>query len=123
MTSEDCTLIIDEPVGDIVEAGGAVLRRNRRPEKTDGAHLAKDARIGFFVAERLEHARGELLLAVGVRCIAQHAFFLRQLLLEQQRIVPHELGFHLFDGRIHQCILSRITASPWPTPMQSDTAA
>src|SRR5262249_8780784 len=71
-------------------------------------------------SEGFEHARRELLLAVVARRVAHHALVLVELLLEEQRVVPGELGLHLVP--LH-CMRSRITARPWPTPMQSDTAA
>jgi hypothetical protein len=75
------------------------------------------------VPEGFQDAGRQLVLAIRMRCLAHHALVLRELLVEQQRIVPDELCLRLLDRRIHQCILSRITASPCPTPMQSDTAA
>jgi hypothetical protein len=45
------------------------------------------------VAERLENARRELALSVVARRVAHHAFLFGELRLEQQRIVPGELGF------------------------------
>ena len=113
----------DEAVGDVVEAGAAVLRRNRRPEQAERAHLAKDAWIRSFGSEGFEHARRQLVLAVRARRVAHHALVLGELLLEKQRVVPDELGLGLLDRSVHYCILSRITARPWPTPMHSDTAA
>ena len=60
-------------------------------EQAELAHLAEDRRVGLLVAERLEHARRELVLAVGVRGVAHHALVVGELLVEQQRVVPDEL--------------------------------
>ncbi len=76
----------------MVRAGTAVLRGQCRPEESERAHLAEDRGIGLLVAESLEHPRRELALSVGARGIAHHAFLLGELRLEQQRIVPGELG-------------------------------
>src|SRR5205814_7926078 len=113
----------DEAVAHIVESRAAVVARDRRPEHAELAHLAEDRRIGAFGTERLQHPRRELALGIGVRRLAHHALLLRELLVEEQRIVPDELRFRLLDRRVHHCTRSRITARPWPTPMQSDTAA
>src|SRR6266850_1237653 len=115
-------LACDQAVGDVVEPGGAVLGRQRRPEHAEPAHLAEDLYVCFLLAKAFEHARRELPLAVVVRRVAHHALFLRQLLVEEQRVAPHELGLG-FQRRVHDCVLSRMMARPWPTPMHNDTAA
>jgi hypothetical protein len=46
------------------------------------------------VPEGLQHARRETLLAIGARGVAHHPLVLAQLLLEQERVVPDELGLH-----------------------------
>ena len=74
-------------------------------------------------ATEFEHPRRELPLAVVVRRVAHHALVLGELLLEEQRVLPDELGLGFAVGSVHQCTLSRMTARPWPTPMHSDTAA
>ena len=63
------------------------------PEHVERAHLAEDRRVGVFVAEHLEHARRQLVLAVGARGVAHHAFFVGQLLFEEERVAPVETGF------------------------------
>ena len=92
----------DQAVADVVEPGAAVLRRQRRAEEPERAHLAEDRRIRLLVAKRLGHARQELVLRVGVRGVAHHPLFLGQLLVEQQRVVPREfrlgLGLDAFGG-------------------------
>ena len=55
------------------------------------AHFAEDRGVCLFVAERFEHARRELVLRVGLRGVAHHAFFFRELLVEEQRVFPIEL--------------------------------
>jgi len=45
-----------------------------------------------FVAERVEHARLQLVLRVSMRGVADHAFFVAELLVEQQRIFPTKTG-------------------------------
>src|SRR3954451_17150585 len=58
-----------------------------------------------------------------MRRVAHHALLFGELLVDEQRIGPIELRFRFLDRRVHHCTLSSITARPWPTPMQSDTAA
>src|SRR5207244_12773595 len=115
-------LACDQAVGDIAEPGAAVLRRERRPEHAEPAHLAEDLDVRLLLPEAFAHARRALPLAVVVPRVAHLALFLTELLVEEQRVAPHELGLG-FQRRVHDCVLSRMTARPWPTPMHSDTAA
>ena len=51
----------------------------------------------MLAPKRLDDARRELALRILVRGIPDHAFFRRQLLIEQQRIFPFEIrGRHIF---------------------------
>src|SRR3546814_13022221 len=54
--------------------------------------LGHDRAVEALVAVGLEDARHQPVLAVGARRIADHALFLAQLLLQQQRVLPHEAG-------------------------------
>ena len=44
------------------------------------------------MAERFGHPRQQFVLRVGVRGVADHPFFLGELQVEEQRIVPLEHG-------------------------------
>ena len=77
----------DQPVGDVVETGAAIGLRNRGAEQAELTHLAKDAGVGPLVAKGLEHTRGESLLAVGVRRLANGALVGAELRVEQQGVV------------------------------------
>ena len=65
------------------------------PSRSSCAHLAEDRDVGLFVPEHVEHARRQLVLAVGARGIAHHAFFVGQLLVEEERVAPVECDFGL----------------------------
>ena len=80
----------DQAVGDIAEAGAAIFFRDGRAEEAERAHLAHDRRIVALVAERLEHARKQLLLRIVARGVAHHALFLGQLAFKIERVVPLE---------------------------------
>ena len=83
----------DQAVADVVEAGAAVLGRQRRAEQPERAHLAErspDRTVSWRNASR--HARQQLVLRVRVRGVAHHPLLLGQLVVEQQRIVPVEPG-------------------------------
>src|SRR5690606_10051325 len=85
----------DQAVGDVVEAGAAVLGGDRRAEQAHLAHLAEDRRIGGLVAEGLLHARQQLVLRIGLGGVADHALVFGELQVEQQRIVPFECVLHV----------------------------
>ena len=103
----------DQAVGDIAEAGAAVFFRDGRAEQAERAHLADDRRIVAFVAERLEHARKQLVLRIVARGVAHHALFFGQLALKVERVVPFEravldldrFGFALFRRLRHLVLL------------------
>ena len=89
-------LACDEAVADVVQPGAAVLLRDGGAQQAQLAHLAEDAGVGFLLAEGLEHARAELVLAVGAGGVAHLALVVGELLVQQQRVVPVEacLGGH-----------------------------
>ena len=68
----------------------AELLGNRRAEQPEFAHFAEDGHVGRAVAERLDDARLQLVLAIGRRGVAHHAFVVTELGLEQERILPVE---------------------------------
>ena len=82
----------DEPIAHVVESGAAVRLGQRGAEQAERAHLGKDRRVGLFVPERVLDARHELFLRVRVRGVAHHALLFVELALEEQRVVPLELG-------------------------------
>jgi len=82
----------DQPVGDVVQARAAVGLGNGRAEQPELAHLAKDRRVGLLVAERLLHARLQLVLAIRRGGITHHALVARELGVEQEGIVPLKAG-------------------------------
>ncbi|MNN05285.1 hypothetical protein D3C81_1180410 [compost metagenome] len=82
----------DQAVADIVQAGAAVLLGDGRAEQAQFAHLAEDLDVGLLVAERLQHARHQLVLAVRGGGVTHGAFVGGQLLVEQQGIGPVEFG-------------------------------
>ncbi len=94
----------DQAVGDVVQAGAAVLFRDGRAEQAQFAHLAEDRGVHGLVAEGIEDARLQLVLAVGGGRVAHHALFVGQLLVEQQRVIPVEGG--LAGGSGHGSVLS-----------------
>ncbi len=77
-----------QTVGDIAQARAAVLFRNGHAEQTQGAHFAEDFHVGTLVAERFQHARRQFFLAIATRRVTHHALFFRQLLVDQQWVVP-----------------------------------
>ncbi|MNS72210.1 hypothetical protein D3C72_1056110 [compost metagenome] len=83
----------DQAVGHVVQAGAAVLLGDRRAEQAERTHFAKDRGVGFAGAEAFDDAGRQALLAVGVGRVADHAFFVGQLLVEKKGVVPVELRF------------------------------
>src|SRR5690606_19993066 len=88
----------DETIGDVVGAGTAVFLGNRYAEQAERSHLGEDLAVRTLLEVGRDHARGELLLAVVARRVADHALVLSELIFEQQRVVPLEgrsggLGF------------------------------
>ena len=80
----------DQAVADIVEAAATVDFRNGGAEQADFAHFAEDRRVGVFLTERFQHARGQLVGGELLGAVADHAFFFGQLLIEQQWVFPVE---------------------------------
>lgn len=83
----------DQAIADVVEAAAAVGFGNGRAEQAGLAHLAEDLRVGLFVAEGFEHARGQLVLGELLGAVANHALFFGELLVQQQGIFPVEASF------------------------------
>ncbi len=82
----------NQPVGDVIEPRAAVLLGNGGAEQADFAHLAKDGGVHALVSERFQHARCQLVLAVGGGGISHHALVVAQLLVEQKGVVPMKSG-------------------------------
>ncbi len=62
---------------------GATVAFERRSEETELAHLGQDFAIEAFMAVGLDHAGQELVLGVGTRRVANHAFLAAKLLVEE----------------------------------------
>ncbi|MNT34048.1 hypothetical protein D3C72_1700050 [compost metagenome] len=88
----------DQAVADVVQARAAVLLGNGRPQQAQLAHLAEDLDVGLLVAEGLEHARHQLVLRVRGGGVAHHAFFVGELLIQQQGVDPVEFGIGSHGG-------------------------
>ena len=103
----------DQAVADVVHRRAAVLLGNDDAEQVERAHLAEDRRVGLFVPEHLEHARRQPVLRVGARGVAHHLFFVRELLVEEQRVAPVELraGRLLHIGSKSYRVLRRYAAT------------
>ena len=83
-------LACHQAVADVVQAGATVLRGNGGAQQAQFAHLAEDGGVHLLMAEGFEHARGQLVLAVGGGGIADGALVFGQLLVEQKGVVPWE---------------------------------
>ena len=79
----------DESIGDVVHAGAAIAL-DGRAEQAELAHLRHDRAVEALVPIGLEYARHQLFLAVGAGGVAQHALVLRELVVEEKRILPIE---------------------------------
>jgi glycerol dehydrogenase-like iron-containing ADH family enzyme len=82
----------DQAVGHVAQAGAAVLLGDGGAQQAHFAHLAEDARVHLFVAEGVEHARRQLVLAVGRGRVADGALVVSQLLAQEEGIVPLKSG-------------------------------
>ena len=80
----------DQAVDDIAHAGAAVALRQRRAEQAEFAELGHDLPVEALVAERLQHPRLELLLAILPRRLLYQPLLLGELAVEQEGIVPLE---------------------------------
>jgi len=80
----------NQPVAHVAQAAAAVDLGDGRTEQASFAHLAEDRRIGLLVAERLQHARGQSVGGKASGAVTHHAFFVGELLIEQQRVLPVE---------------------------------
>ena len=106
----------------------------RRPEQAQFAHLAHDVAIEGLVAIHAQDARHQPVLRIGARRIADRAFLVAQLVVEQERVVPGELALEL-GGHARglpslpcrpddqPSTRSITSAMPWPTPMHRLTSA
>ncbi len=115
----------DQAIGDIAEPRPAVIRRHRRPEKAEFAHLAEDRGVGLLLPERLQHARGEPVLGVGEGGLLDEALLFGELGFEAERVGPVERA----HGQISQlaraatkCAASR-RMSPSPRSPAASSAA
>ena len=82
----------DQSIGDIRRADPAIDFGHSRPEQAQFAHFAKDTDVSGFIAPRLDHARLQFVLGISLGCIADHAFFLGQLRVEEKRVAPIKPG-------------------------------
>ncbi|MPN01222.1 hypothetical protein SDC9_148428 [bioreactor metagenome] len=80
----------DQAVGHVVQAGASVLLGDGGAEQAQFAHLAEDGGVGLFMAELLQHARSQLVLAVGRSGVTDGALVVGELLFDQEGIVPLE---------------------------------
>ena len=78
----------DQAVGDVRRAKPAVLLRNGGTQQAHLAHFGEDARIGLFLAVGGHHPGLQLFLRKGAGGVAQHAFFLGQLIFQAERVLP-----------------------------------
>ena len=63
------------------------------------AHLGKNLGFGGFCGIYVGQTGHKLVLGIGARAVADHAFFLGQLLFEQQRVVRGKRkGLACFGG-------------------------
>ena len=83
----------DQAVADVVQARAAVLGRDGGAQQAQLTHLAEDGRVGLLVAKGQRHAGQQLALRVVARGVLDHALFLRELVVQQQRVGPVEGGF------------------------------
>ena len=86
-----------EAVDHVACGRAAVLFRQSRPEQAEFAKLPDDVAIEFLLAIRHQNSRHQLFLTIRARRIADHAFVVRELAFQQQRIVP--LKDAVFVGR------------------------
>jgi hypothetical protein len=82
----------DQPVGDVAQAGAAVLFRDGGTKKAERAHLGDDGAIETLLAVIEEHAREQLVLRVAARGVTHHALFFGELAFEVERVLPIERG-------------------------------
>ncbi len=89
----------DQAIGDIAEAGAAVLFRDRGAEQAERAHLGDDRAVEALLAVIEEHAREQFVLRIAARGVAHHALLFRQLAFQIERILPVERGVLELRGR------------------------
>ena len=83
----------NESVGDVIQPGTAVLRRQGWAEQSHVAHFPEDGRIDGFMTKGIANARLQGFLGKRPGGVADLAFVGRQLRIEQQRVFPVESGF------------------------------
>jgi len=82
----------DQAVGHIRQAGAAVLLGDGGAQQPHFAHLAKDAHVHLFVAEGVQHAGSQLVLAIRGGGVADGALVVGQLLAQKERVIPLKSG-------------------------------
>ena len=82
----------DQPIGDITQPCPALIFGQSGAEKSHGAHFRHDRRIKTLMPEIVAHARQQLVLAEAPCVVPHHPLFLREFLVEKQRIAPVENG-------------------------------
>ena len=78
----------DQAIGDVRRAKPAVLLGNGGTQQAHLAHFGKDAGIGLFLTVGGHDPGLQLLLRKSAGGIAQHAFFLGQLVFQAERVLP-----------------------------------
>jgi hypothetical protein len=81
----------DQAVAHIVHTAAAIRLWNRGAQQSDRAHFFENARVGVLTAEGFEDARRQLTVRIVASRVANHFFLLRQLRIQQQRIIPMKL--------------------------------
>ncbi|MNI64349.1 hypothetical protein D3C73_1197840 [compost metagenome] len=69
------------------------MLRNGCAQQADFTHFAKNSGVGLLMTERLQHARGQLVLGELIGAVTNHALFFSELLVQQQRVDPVEACF------------------------------
>ncbi|MNV43928.1 hypothetical protein D3C71_1356640 [compost metagenome] len=90
----------DQAIGHVAQAGAAVLLGDGGAEQAHFAHLAEDAHVHLFVAEGVQHAGCQLVLAIRCGGVADGALVVGQLLAQEERVIP------LKSGVGHVCLRS-----------------
>jgi hypothetical protein len=81
-----------EAVRHIGGAGAAVVLRQGDAEEAERAHLVENGPVGLLLPVSLDDARQQLLLGEGRGRVADHALVVRELLVEEEGVVPLERG-------------------------------
>ena len=107
----------DQAVGDVGDVGAAVAVQGGA-EEAHGAHFGHDVAVVGFLAEGVQDAGLQLVLRVVVGGVADCPFFLGQLVVQAQRIVPVKGGELAFGGggRFGEDVQAARSAPSRPSP-------